>query len=156
MAEQLPEQPIPSEYLNTPGKHDASHKRDEKCVPIAFELIKLLAAQEKMPVGMHVNDKAGDPDVYMPTIHAFMKLLIEKDVKITESVYIFNLAREAIQYIQAAIDETLNQNMNRVTEMVYGLDHNDYNEVTVQQLNKVVMRSAEIKKVLHPDIEEAA
>ena len=151
----LPDRALAKEELNSPQVHDASHQRDERCVPIAHELIKMLANMDSMPVGSHVNEKETPASsVYLPAVKEFLKLVIEKDVKIVEISYIFSLARQGLEFVSDAIDETLNQNMNRVTEMVYGLPKNDSDEITVKQLNEVVIRKEKIDMAIRPILDE--
>ena len=154
MIKDLPNDRSPArEELVTPKLHDASHERDARCVPLAHTLIKLLAIQPEMPVGAHVNEKLGETDPYIETVHQFLKELIEKDVKVQEVTYIFALAREGLEFVQSAIDNTLNNNMNRNTEAMYGLEHNEYNNVTVKNLNTVVMRRHLIADMWKPILE---
>lgn len=150
----LPPTAIPKEELKTAEMHDLSHERDARCVPLAHELIKMLAEQSKMPVGSHVNEKEGEvEDYYRPTVVAFMKRLITEEVKVMEVVYIFQLARQALEAVESVIDETMNRNMNRNTEAMYGLKDNDYDEVTVKQLNTVALRHDKIKEMWTPILE---
>lgn len=144
----LPDRPVAPQELNATGAHDYSHQRDARCVPIALELVKMLATMDKMPVGSHVNEKETPASsAYLPVVKDFLKLLIDKDVKIVEIAYIFSLVRQALEFVSDAIDETMNQQMNRVTELVYGLKQNDSDEITVKHLNEVVMRKSKIKEV---------
>lgn len=148
MAGELPPVPVPLNELKTPKQHDLSHQRDERCVPLAQELIKLLAGMDNMVVGSHINEsKTPTNEAYLPVVRDFLKLLIEKDVQVLDTTYIFALARQAIQFVQDSIDETLNQNMNRVTELVYDLPENKSDLVTIGQLNKVVNNKDKIKEV---------
>lgn len=152
----IPARPVAREELNNPQMHDASHERDERCVPVAHELVKMLANMEYMPVGSHINEKETPASsAYLPVIRDFMRLLIEKDVKIVEISYIFSLARQALEFVSEAVDETLNQNMNRVTEMIYNLPKNDSDEITVKSLNEVVMRKEKINAAIKPILDEA-
>lgn len=128
--------------------HDLSHKRDEICIPIAIEVIKELAKIEEMPLGSHVNEKDGALQAYLPAIRQIMKTLIEKEVPAMDVTYIFSLTRQAIEVVGEAIDETLNQNMNNVTEMLYGLDKGKAHTVTVKDLNDVVTKIDKIKEAI--------
>jgi hypothetical protein len=151
----LPERPVLREELDTPLKHDLSHLRDEKCIPVAFQLIKLLAGMEEFPVGSHVKEKDGVVEKnFLPVTREMMKLMIDNDIKVSEAVYIFNITRQAIDVVQGYVDETLAQNMNRVTELVYGLELNDYDQVTIKNLNTVVMNSSKINEVWKPILDE--
>lgn len=151
----LPDRPMPREELNATGAHDLSHQRDARCVPIAHELVKMLSKMESMPVGSHVNEKETPASsAYLPVIKEFLSLLIEKDVKIVEIAYIFSLVRQGLEFVSEAIDETMNQQMNRVTELVYGLKLNDSDEITVKNLNEVVMRKGKIEEVWKPVLAE--
>ena len=154
MTQELPRDHVPTrEELDTPNKHGLSHQREERCVPFAHRLIKLLAEQEKMPVGAHVVEAVEEKDYYAPTMRTLFQEMLEADVKLTEVVYIFTLARQALDMVQSVVDETLNQNMNRNTETMYGLKHNDYDNVTLKQLNAVVMRRHLLADVWKPVLE---
>lgn len=147
----LSSMPVPKEELNASNTHDLSHKRDQVCVPIAFELVKMLAKMETMPVGSHVNEKETPmSSAYLPVVKEFLGLLIEKEVKVVDISYIFSLVRQALEFVSDTVDETMNQQMNRVTELVYGLPLNDANEINIKQLNEVVIRKGKIEEVWKP------
>ncbi len=151
----LPARPLVASDINTPAEHDLSHQRDIRCVPITLELIKLIANMENLPVGSHVNEKDGKSlKAYVPAVKAFMEMLIEKDVQVLEVAYIFTLVRQAFQFVQDSIDETLNQNMNRITELVYDLPLNDSDTVTVRQLNEVVIRKDKLLEAWKPILDK--
>lgn len=144
----LPNSPVPLNELKSAKEHDLSHKRDEVCVPIAFEIVKLLAKMEYFPVGSHINEKETPvKSAYMPVVFGLMDILIKKNVKIVDITYIFSLVRQALEFVSDTIDETLNQNMNRVTELVYDLPMNDANEITVSQVNEIVVNKDKIREV---------
>ena len=146
----LPNHPVVREELNSPEMHDLSHQRDQRCIPVAHKLIELLAGMENFQVGSHINEKEGEVSPYLAVIRAMLTIMIKNDIKVGEATYIFGLARQAIQAVEAGIDETLNQNMNRVTELVYDLPLNDFNEVTIKKLNDVVQRKEKISEVWKP------
>lgn len=148
MSKELPDRPVLKEELTSPALHDLSKKRDAICIPIAVEVIKELAKLEEMPLGSHVNEKDGALRAYLPAIRRTMELLIENDVKAMDVTYIFALARQAIEVVGEAVDETLNQNMNNVTEMLYGLDKGQAHNVTVKDLNNVVTNIEKIKEAV--------
>ena len=148
----LGDQPIPIRELKTPAEHDLSHQRDARCVPVAGFIIKLVADMPEIPCGSHVkNDEVKEK--YLPVARSIMSELVNKNVKITEIVYIFSLIQQVFGLLSDTIDETLNQNMNRITELVYNLPVNDYNEVSVKNLNDVVLKADKISEVWKPIIE---
>lgn len=146
----LPNRPVVREELSTPALHDESHARDERCIPVAQKLIQLLAEMDTFLVGSHVNEKVQEVDPYIPVIRGVMTMMIKNGLKVSDATYVMALARQAIGAVEAGIDETLNQNMNRVTELVYNLPHNDFNEVTIKGLNDVVQRREKIQEVWKP------
>jgi len=143
----LPNRPVVREELDSPKKHDLSHERDARCVPVAHKLVKLLANMEKFQVGSHIKETSLADDPYLPVIKEMLSTMIDGDIKVADATYIFALARQAIQAVETAIDETMNQNMNRVTELVYDLPVNDFNEVSIKKLNDVVQNREKIKEV---------
>lgn len=150
----LPNHPLVREELDTAVKHDLSHIRDQRCIPVAHELLKLLAGMNDLLVGSHVNEKVVLEDPYIPVIRNLMTLMIKSNLKVSEVTYVMALARQAIQAVEAGIDETLNQNMNRVSELIYDLPLNDFNEVTIKKLNDVVQRREKIAEVWKPILDD--
>lgn len=121
---------------------DLTKERDEKCIPIAKELIVYLAEMEKMPLGQ----EGFNAEEYSPVILKFMQKLIDEEVKAMDVIYIFNLARQALDIVQKAVDHNLDQHMNRVTEHVYGLPEGKAYDVTVADLNRVIEELDKDKK----------
>lgn len=146
----LPDRPVVREELATPALHDESHARDERCIPVAQRLIQLLAGMEVFLVGSHVNEKEQKSDPYLPVIRGLMSMMIKNGLLVADATYVMALARQAIQAVEAGIDETLNQNMNRVSELVYNLPVNKSHEVTIKGLNDVVQRREKIEEVWKP------
>lgn len=150
----LPNRPVVREELNTPGLHDLSHERDKRCVPVAHKIIKSLANMEEMPVGSHVPEEKSA--LYVPVIYSVLKDMIENDLKVSDATYTIALAMQGLEAIKTGIDETLNQNMNRVTELIYDLPLNDFNEVTIKKLNQVVQRKEKLSEVIKPVIDDSS
>lgn len=146
----LPDRPVVREELPTPALHDESHARDERCIPVAYYLIELLASMENFLVGSHINEKKLESDPYLPVIRRLMARMIKDNLKVSDATYVMALARQAIQAVEEGIDETLNQNMNRVTELTYNLPINSAHEVTIKGLNDVVQRREKIQEVWNP------
>jgi len=146
----LPDRAVVREELNTPALHDASHERDLRCIPVAHRLIELIASMENFQVGSHIKEKEGEVSPYVAVIRAMLSIMIKNDIKVADATYIFGLARQAIQAVEVGIDETLNQNMNRVSELVYDLPLNDFNEVTIKKLNDVVQRRDKLAETWKP------
>lgn len=150
----LPEGVIDPGALDNQAKRDLAKERDDRCVPLAFELIKSLASMESLQVGSYVDDDIAEAN-YSPVIHKMVSLMIEKGVKVTEIVYIFSIAAQAFDYVKGVIDETMNQNINRNTETMYGLGRNDSDEITVKHLNDVTMRRHLLAGVWNPVLQSA-
>lgn len=151
---ELPNRPLVREDLDTAVKHDLSHQRDERCIPIVEKIFFLLVGMKDLQIGSHVKENKDEVSPYIPVIREVLRTMIDKNIQVADATYIFNLARQAIQAIQSGVDETLNQNMNRVSELVYDLPHNKFNEVTIKRLNDVVQRTEKIKEVLEPVMED--
>jgi len=153
MVKKLPDEIPTQDSLRESGLYDESKARDAVCAPIAAEIIRLIAAQKEIPVGAHIHQDTTE-DYYKETVYAVLKILVDKQVKIMDTVYIFNLVREAISVIQETVDTTLNENMNRVTEAMYGLGYGKSHDITVADLEKVLKHGEEIKDVWADKIAE--
>lgn len=136
----LPDRPVVREELNSPELHDESHARDLRCVPMAHYLIQLLAniPSEGFKLGSHVKEVENNDNQFLGVTKDMIKKLIDGEFLLSDATYICALARQAIQIIEDSMDETFNQNMNRNTELMYGLPLNDHYKVTIKQLNDVV------------------
>jgi hypothetical protein len=144
MSKKLPNVPIPKEELNKNNLHDLSKERDERCTPIAQEILRTIGNQKEIPLGSHIA-QSGMEDSYRETVNKLLTLMVEKNIPVTDLVYIFNLTREAISIVQETLETTFNENMNRITEAVYGLEYGKAHTIGVGDLAKVVKHGAEIK-----------
>jgi hypothetical protein len=144
MSKKLPNVPLPKEFLNEHNVHDLSKARDARCIPVAQEIIRMIALQEDIPMGSHANDEVARKH-YVETIKKTMQLFIDKGIMIADQAYVFNLVREAVQYIQEGLEMTFDTYMNKVTEAVYGLDEGKAHEISVANLEQVVKHAEKIK-----------
>ena len=144
MDKKLPNVPAPREALENPAMHDISKARDERCIPIAQMVIRKIANQSDIPLGAHIKQKTAE-DHYLQTIRDVIEELSNKNIPIDDLIYIFGLVRGAIEIVQEGVMDTVNENMNRITEAVYGLDHGKSHNVSVGDLAKVVKHGLEIK-----------
>lgn len=153
----LPSRAVAPEELNSagPGAHDASKERDDRCVPVAFEAIKLIAGLEVLLSGSHINEKKIDVrKTYLPATVELLKLMINKDVKTNEIDYIFACIYQAFEYMKAGIKDTVNENIDRINELVYDLPTGEADEFTIKMLNNVSIKAPRLKELWKPVLDE--
>ena len=143
-----------SPYLDTPKAHDLSHKRDERCVPIAFQLVKAMAELEEMPTGSHINEKEVDLNkIYFPVVEKYLKTLIDTpEMTIRDNEYIFQLINQAFDYIMSAVRSTLENNTLNMVETITDINFNTLTEIEdlqISKLNRFAANSKEIKEVIN-------
>lgn len=149
----LPNRAVAPEELSEAGPqaHDLSKERDVRCVPVAFEAIKLIAALDTLLTGSHINEKKIDVrGTYLPPTKALLTLMIEKNVKTNEIDYIFACIYQAFEYMKSGIKDTVNANIDRINELVYDLPFGEADEFTLKKLNTVAIKAPKLKEAWRP------
>lgn len=124
-------------------KRDLTKERDERCIPIAREMLKRIAAREDLPLGNHGKSEEEIVnyygDLYMEEI-AF--LLHKADVRVEEDInYIFQLAFEPLTQIQTRTTMTINARYRQAVSNFFGVKNAE--DVTINHILRALQASVD-------------
>jgi len=108
-------------------------QRDNRCIPIAKEIIKKLAEYET-PMGSFLTPEKTKQD-YTPLAEDILKLLLEKDVLVGDVSFIFQLALQPYQFLKELVTDSVNDSITKAAEKFWGKEET---KVTMKELDKVL------------------
>lgn len=96
---------------------DLTVARDKRCMPIAREVLHMIADAE-LPVGDMTEEQR--LKTYPPLAASILELLLKKNVLVSDVNYIFRLALEAFQKTQDMVANSVNKNWERASVKYWG------------------------------------
>lgn len=140
--------------MNQPHNDKLSIDRDNRCVPIAIEILKEAVnhADIAKSIGFQAEDKAHkqvSKDMQLTMINKFL----DAGIKIADVGYIFRLCTSVIDLLQEIMKINLEENLKRADKFVWGKEQK---EVTFQDLHSILeqaLAQAEATKADEPVVE---
>jgi len=105
------------EKLKKKKEDDITKKRDERCIPIVNEILKMIANYDG-PLG-HVTPEEMQKG-YDKLIIDIMGLYVEKEINIAEINYINSLIQQKMDHAKNWTTESINKNVNLVMDKIWG------------------------------------
>ena len=125
--------PIPS-----PIQPDLTKQRDAECIPLAREILKILAAHDDLRIGTEVQ-QGNEADVeFYSKLYAdeLMPKLLESNIKLDHLLYVFQLVRQAIDLLQERTQMTVELRYNQADAKLWGVT--DTSELRLADLQRVL------------------
>jgi len=115
----------------TQKEADKAHKeRLDRCIPVAREIIKLIAKHaDVIPMGEVERDDEG----YTPVMIEILTLLLERNIHWTDRDFVFQLANQAYSFPGEVVKENLNHSYTVATGNLWG---HPISELTLQDIDK--------------------
>jgi hypothetical protein len=133
-------QPIPIDY---------TAERDERCIPVVYELLKLIVemtpTQLKACFDPNLQREASKEISKKMLVHMLKANLLATDVD-----YVYDIANTAISAVKKDISDTLDENTTRISETLYGLPIHGLHELSLKNINDASMRIEKLKEVWKP------
>lgn len=128
----------------SPIQRDFTKERDERCKPVALQILRIIADEGD---NLLIGDKNQmDEDVLKYYVDLYTNkiapLILEHgDMQIGDVTYAFQLAMQAIDFTMQRTTMTLEMRMNQAVAKQFGVD--DVNDVTINDLQRVLKAGAE-------------
>lgn len=112
--------------LQNDSINEALHKeRMERCVPVAEEILKIIA--NGSPYLGEVSQESGEPieeanDKYNQLAGQVLELLLEKNIKFTEKLFVFALVEQAVSLTKEKVQNSLERSMEKAEASLWGID----------------------------------
>lgn len=127
-----------------PPQEDLTLKRDLEEMPIVKEIIKIVASQaDDLPIGSSVSDDAKHLFFLKMVEDRIMPLLVEKNFKIYDLIYLQQSALESFDRIMNIIQNLLELSTDKAQCLKWGLK--SINDLRIGQVNEV-LNAAEKEK----------
>lgn len=106
--------------------------RDEKCVPIAQEILQIIASFDCKMGG---EDRDAMVDHYLPLKNKIIKVLLEKEVPIDHVGHINRLMLQPLDFATNLVANSLNESMR---QMQIKLFKKEIKDLTVKELDDML------------------
>lgn len=109
----------------TAGVADLTKKRNDECIPIAKYLFKEFAARiATLPMGTVTESEA---DLYYKQMftEAMSQMLVDRNVKVTELDYIFQIMLQAVEFLHAEATRSVGRAVDNANAKRWGLEDVD-------------------------------
>jgi len=123
--EQSTEEPTEEELLHI--------SREEKCVPIAEEMIQIMARHKP---SLAEGDQDQLTAVYGPIYKEIAELMLEKDLTYAEILWSMKVFMTASYNVNQYVNQRMQENLENAEKKLFSVDNMD--QVTLQQIDNVL------------------
>lgn len=113
---------------------DLSLKRDNEIVPVAREILKIIANTDNLVLGNYFSDQER-VDCYGAIHQQIMKLCLEKNVALKDIDYAVQLVNQGLQLAGNVLSDSVKMNTKRADSKLWGKDTDD---LTIQDVENVL------------------
>lgn len=120
------------------GEKDLDKARDRRTVPIAREVLKIIANKENLALGATMTDQER-VDCYEPIFYEITELFLGKEIPMKDIGYVFQMVHQALELTQNIIVESNNRNSQRANAILFDVD--DAEDITLNQIHDVLQKN---------------
>lgn len=113
-------------------------ERDERCIPIAQKIVKILGSSDNLSLGENVSHEKRI-ECYDPLFAEIMTELKEKNIKWSEVPYVFTLVFQAYEFMKNIVTLSMNAQMKRAEDVLWKMDAD---EIKIQDVDNVLVDSS--------------
>ena len=111
---------------------DLTRERNEKVIPIAQDVLKLVA-DAALPMGDNVH--AHDNVKFDAVSKKILELLLEKDIKYVDTNFLFQLVLQPLEIIKETVVLSLKRSFDLAETKAMG---KEYREITLQDMDNLI------------------
>jgi hypothetical protein len=126
-------------------QRDYTKERDERVIPVARELLQLLASNEKLPMGAEVTTGGQETvakectEIYQKTV---IPLLLEKNLKLDEISYLFSIMQQGVHLVSEITLSSLEMNKKQSDAIAYEVG--DIDDLTIGDIDAMLKSSESV------------
>ena len=113
----------------------ATDNRNERCVPVAKEVLKIIAKHDPLLHDQQHFDKIAES--YTPISEEIMQLMFDKDLLYTEVQYVWSLVLVAFEKSREFVTESVENSLDKIMDIQWGKAKKD---VTLGDMDKVLRK----------------
>lgn len=123
----------------SPVQPNLTKMRDDECIPIAREILAIIGAEKDIVIGTSetfTEDKAIE---YYNKLYEskIAPLLVEKNVRVKDLTFIFQICQQAIQLLESRATMTVDTRYDQAVAKVMGAEHID--DVRINNIQDVLV-----------------
>lgn len=140
-------------------ERDWTNERDQRCIPVVMEVLKLFAAMPKAPINSESDvvgmSKQECYDIYWNLNKQIHEVLIAHDMDITSDMeYVWQCLSEIIACTKAVVDQSLKKNDAILQDAIYGVKEGEPALYTVGKLGKMLEKKEQIAEAVNKILAE--
>ena len=112
-----------------------SNVRNKTCVPVAKEILKMIADYKEVTQGMGDIVPHKLKQSYTELSTNILTLLLKENIKVAEVSYVFRLVLQPYNFVKEIVEESVNQHMSIAMEKIWGKPEMD---VKMQELDDLL------------------
>jgi len=117
-------------------EEDLTKKRDEKCEPVAREIMQIIMRNNPSATEAGTEDKNVINKVYGPIATEIVVLMKDKGFSISESNYTWSIVQAIFDTIKSLAVETVQLGLEMAEQKVFSVD--SMSDLTLQQIDNVL------------------
>ena len=111
-----------------------AEERDEETIPVAKEVIRIIAEANLAMSGINpVQSK--DNESYRATAEKVLELMLEKNLKVSDSNFIFQLVLQPFDQIKEIVLMSLKRSFEKAEAKLFG---NQYEDIRLKHIDEVI------------------
>lgn len=141
-----------------PPERDWTQERDLRCIPVAHEILKILANLEKLPINHDFLTKEEAFEIYFKQINVPINTLISQrgvDVK-SDMDFIWQCVNEIVTITQKIVTDSLEKNESILKDAIYDVKDGDADLYPITRLAKMIEKKEEIREAINKIIDAPA
>jgi hypothetical protein len=129
---------MPDNSVPSPIQPDLTKQRDSECIPLAKEVLKILAAHDDLRIGSDIKQGSEEDIAFYSKIYAeeLAPRLLASDIKLDHVLYVFQLVRQAVDLLQERTQMTISLRSNQADAKLWGV--NDVSDVRLSDVQRVL------------------
>lgn len=130
----------------SPVQPNFTKMRDDECIPIAREIIKILGNEDGLMIGTSESFSEAEAMSYYNDLYEtkIAPMLVEKNVRVKDLTFIFQIAQQAIQLLESRVTMTVDTRYDQAVAQLMDVSHID--DVRIENIQNVLVDKKDKKK----------
>ena len=129
---------VAPEAPETPVERDLSQERENRVIPAAKELLRVILTREDLVMGIGGAKNIDKTALYYQGVYIedVVPVLVKHNLKLTDLTYLFSVMLGTIELVKNITDQSFSMNREIAEAKLWGIEDTD--DLTVADLEKVL------------------
>lgn len=136
-------------------ERDWTQERDLRCIPVAHQILKILAGLEKLPINHDFMTKEEAYKIYFDINKAVNAEISIKGIDVKSDMeFVWQCIAEITQITQKLVTDSIAKNESILKDAIYDVKDGDADLYTTTKLIKMIEKKEEIREAIKKIIDE--